>query len=187
MAKSKAKTRRIVLDTNVILFEAQSIFKFQDCEIHIPISVIEEIDRFKRDIGENGRNARQFSRFIDVLRAEGSLAKGVKLEKSNSLLYISVDINLVDALEGYDEDKADNRILGTAIHLQKAFPESVVELITKDINLRIKADVFGVKARDYEPDSVSVEELYAVFVEISVNPGLIITQISDCIKIYVRN
>lgn len=173
MAKSKSKTRRIVLDTNVILFEAQSIFKFQDCEIHIPISVIEEIDRFKRDIGENGRNARQFSRFIDVLRSEGSLAKGVRLEKTNSILYISVDINLVDALEGYDEEKADNRILGTAIHLQKAFPDSTVELITKDINLRIKADVFGVKARDYEPDSVSVEELYAGYVEISVNPGVI--------------
>jgi PhoH-like ATPase len=67
--------RKIVVDTNVILFDALAINKFKAADIYIPFSVIEEIDRFKRDLGENGRNARHFSRFVDVLRDKGSLAK----------------------------------------------------------------------------------------------------------------
>lgn len=178
MSRSKSvptssKKRKLILDTNVILFEAQSIYKFLECDIHIPITVIEEVDRFKRDIGENGRNARQFSRFIDELRSQGSLAKGINLEKSKSTLFINIDFNLDEGLEGFDEAKADNRILATALFLQKQHPDCSVELITKDINLRIKADVFGVKSKDYEPDNVSVEEMYSGYVEVNVNPQVI--------------
>jgi PhoH-like ATPase len=71
--------RKIVVDTNVILFDALAINKFKNADIYIPFSVIEEIDRFKRDLGENGRNARHFSRFVDVLRDQGSLSQGVSL------------------------------------------------------------------------------------------------------------
>ena len=70
-ARPKDTVRKVVVDTNVILFDALAIKKFREADIHIPISVIEEVDRFKRDLGENGRNARQFSRFIDQLRAQG--------------------------------------------------------------------------------------------------------------------
>ena len=83
--------RKIVIDTNVILFDALAINKFRNADIYVPFVVIEEIDRFKRDLGENGRNARQFSRFIDVLRGKGSLAEGVLLENSGSYLYVSSD------------------------------------------------------------------------------------------------
>src|SRR5688500_8971775 len=82
--KSHGNDRKIVIDTNVILFDALAINKFPNADIYIPFAVIEEIDRFKRDLGENGRNARQFSRFVDVLRSQGSLAEGVPLEKANS-------------------------------------------------------------------------------------------------------
>ncbi len=81
----KKQRRKVVVDTNVILFDAFAITKFKDADIHIPISVIEEIDRFKRDSGENGRNARQFSRFVDLLRDKGSLAAGVQLDNSEIL------------------------------------------------------------------------------------------------------
>ena len=111
--------RIVVIDTNVILFDAQAIYKFHNSDIHVPISVIEEIDRFKRELGENGRNARQFSRLMDVLRAGGSLRHGVKLEQTGSKVFVDMDIDL-DSIPSGDLDlrKADNRILACAMALQ---------------------------------------------------------------------
>lgn len=166
-------SRKVVVDTNVILFDALAIKKFRNADIHIPISVIEEIDRFKRDLGENGRNARQFSRFIDLLRAQGPLGKGVKLESSMSTVFVNTDFSVEGMPRELDPTKADNRILATAIALQKQFPQALVELITKDINLRIKADVFSVNAKDYEPEKVDVEEMYEGHKEIEVDPDVI--------------
>ncbi|PIU00059.1 MAG: phosphate starvation-inducible protein PhoH [Bdellovibrionales bacterium CG10_big_fil_rev_8_21_14_0_10_45_34] len=172
MAKSVG-SKVVIIDTNVILFEAQAIYKFLDSDIYIPISVIEEVDRFKRDIGENGRNARHFSRLIDTLRSKGALADGIPLEKTNSRIFVSMD-HVVDGLPPeLDREKADNRILATALALKKENPNWNVELITKDINLRIKADVFGVKAKDYEPEAVSVDEMYSGVAELEVEPDLI--------------
>lgn len=170
---SSSARRRVVVDTNVILFDALAIKKFVDADIHVPISVIEEVDRFKRDLGENGRNARQFSRFIDHLRAQGPLSKGVKLENTTSIVYVSTDYDFAGMPRELDHTKADNRILATALGLRKEFPGAMVELITKDINLRIKADVFGVIARDYEPEKVDIEEMYRGHREIDVDPEII--------------
>ena len=172
-ATSDTTTRKVVVDTNVILFDALAIKKFIGADIHIPISVIEEIDRFKRDLGENGRNARQFSRFIDLLRAEGPLSKGVKLESSKSTVFVNTDFHVDGMPPELDSTKADNRILATALALQIQYPKASVELITKDINLRIKADVFGVNAKDYEPEKVDVEEMYEGHKELDVDPELI--------------
>lgn len=163
---AKNKRRKIVLDTNVILFDAFAIMKFKEADIHIPISVIEEVDRFKRDPGENGRNARQFSRFVDMLREKGSLAEGVQLDNSESVVHINNDFTVSGLPNEFNMEKADNRILGTAIFLQKQHPRIKVELITKDINLRIKADVLGVVASDYEPEGLSDEELYEGYQEL---------------------
>lgn len=169
MSADKKQQRRVILDTNVILFDAQAIFKFKDAFVYIPITVIEEIDTFKRELGENGRNARQFSRFIDVLRSQGSLATGVKLDKGGGTLIITTDNYTQNLDKSLDPDKADSRILATAIHLQAHHRNDVTELISKDINLRIKADVFGVSARDYEPDSVSMDEMYSGYIEVEVD------------------
>ncbi len=159
----------VVVDTNVILFDAQAIFKFKDAVVHIPISVIEEIDRFKRDMGENGRNARQFSRYIDDLRSKGQLSKGVPVGKSNSKIAIRADWDMSGLPKELDVEVIDNRILGVAMCLQRANPGAKVELISKDINLRIRADVFGIKARDYEPETVVFEEMYTGFKEIELD------------------
>jgi len=170
---SKQKRSKIVVDTNVILFDAFAITKFKDADIHIPFSVIEEVDRFKRDPGENGRNARQFSRFVDMLREKGSLASGVQLDNSETFVYINTDYQLSGLPNEIDHGKADNRILATAIALQKQHPRIKVELITKDINLRIKADVLGVNSRDYEPDGDNQEELYEGYLELDLSPAQI--------------
>ena len=170
---AKSKRRKIVVDTNVILFDALAITKFQDADVHIPISVIEEVDRFKRDPGENGRNARQFSRFVDMLREKGSLAGGVLLDNSETMIWVNTDFGTGGLPNELDPAKADNRILSTAISLQKQHPRNKVELITKDINLRIKADVMGVIARDYEPEGSSNEDLYEGYLEIDLSPGQI--------------
>lgn len=172
-SSGNGRKRKIVMDTNVILFDAQALFKFREADIYFPIAVLEEIDRFKRDIGENGRNARQFSRFIDGLRAEGSLTQGVPLEKSQSRIFVTIDYGLTGVPKELDKDNPDNRILATALTLKKQYPEYQVELVTKDTNLRIKADVYGIEARDYEPDSVSVDELYSGLKEIEVDPDFI--------------
>lgn len=167
---SKSKRRKIVVDTNVILFDAQAILRFGEADVHIPISVIEEIDKFKRDQGENGRNARQFSRFVDVLRAKGSLSQGVQLDNTETMVYISTDLMLGGMPPEFDQVKADNRILNTAMALQKQHPRTKVELITKDINLRIKADVYGIYAKDYEPTDVSQENMYEGYLELELSP-----------------
>jgi len=170
---SKSKRRKIVLDTNVILFDAFAILRFGEADVHIPISVIEEVDKFKRDQGENGRNARQFSRFVDVLRAKGSLAQGVQIDNSETMVFINTDMMLAGMPSELDAAKADNRILNTALSLQKQYPRLQVELITKDINLRIKADVYGIFAKDYEGSDNNQDNMYEGYQEIQVTPAQI--------------
>ncbi len=172
-ATPKAKRRKVVIDTNVILFDAFALLKFGDADIHIPFAVIEEVDKFKRDQGENGRNARQFSRFVDVLREKGSLANGVQIDNHETMVYITTDLGMSGLPAELDQAKADNRILSTALALQKQHPRTKVELITKDINLRIKADVYGIYATDYDNSNVDQESLYEGYLEINVTPDKI--------------
>lgn len=165
--------RKIVVDTNVILFDALAINKFKNADIYIPFSVIEEIDRFKRDLGENGRNARHFSRFVDVLRAQGSLAQGVALENSHSYVYVISDFNFSGLPSEMNLSVPDHRILATAYILMLQNAKAVVELVTKDINLRIKADVFDIDAKDYDPENTQLEEMYKGVKEVELNPDQI--------------
>lgn len=162
--------RKIVVDTNVILFDALAINKFKAADIYIPFSVIEEIDRFKRDLGENGRNARHFSRFVDVLRDQGSLAQGVALETSKSFVFVISDFNFTGLPSEMNLSIPDHRILATAYSLKAQNPKAEVELVTKDINLRIKADVFGIDARDYDPENTHLEDMYKGIKEIDLEP-----------------
>jgi PhoH-like ATPase len=149
-----------ILDTNVLLFDSQAIHKFGNNQVVIPITVIEELDRFKKDLNENGRNARQFSRMMDELRAKGSLSKGVQLQGGGTLKVV-LDSNQAALRDELLEQKADNRILAVAYAEAQAHGAARVHLVTKDTNLRIKADALGVLAEDYETSHVSIEELYA--------------------------
>jgi PhoH-like ATPase len=151
--------KAFILDTNVLLFDPQALFKFGSNDIIIPIVVIEEIDRFKREMSENGRHARLFSRLIDEMRADGELSKGVKLP-NGGLLTVELGSHQPLPME-LQMEKADNRILALAISLKKEQPKRPVVFVTKDVNLRIKADALGITAEDYEPESVEPDQLYA--------------------------
>lgn len=170
MALPGRSERKVVVDTNVILFDALAINKFKGADVYIPFSVIEEIDRFKRDLGENGRNARHFSRTVDVLREKGSLADGVAMDK-NSYVYVVSDFKFDKLPAEMNLGLPDNRILATAYCLGIENPNADVELVTKDINLRIKADVFGISAKDYDPDNTQIEEMYTGLKELEFDPA----------------
>lgn len=151
--------KNFVLDTNILLLDPLSIFKFGKNNVTIPLVCIEELDRFKKDQNENGRNARYFSRVIDDLRRKGSLINGIELENGGKLI-IADHMNLVDSKQKLLlVEKNDNFILGTAIALHKK--DKNVILVTKDTNLRIKADVVGIMAEDYISSDRSFEDFYS--------------------------
>ena len=167
MAASSKKV--FVLDTNVLLHDPKAIFHFQEHDVVIPIVVIEEIDHFKKDQTEIGRNARNVSRMMDRLRGQGSLSKGVKME-GGGILKVDVTTHAYDIqFFSLDKHKVDNHILGCAQELLKVRKEKVV-LVTKDTNLRIKADAMGLQAEDYTTDRVELEELYTGFDTWEVSP-----------------
>ncbi len=153
--------KNYVLDTNVLLHDPQAILRFSDNNVILPLTVIEEIDRFKKDQSETGRNARQISRMIDAFRLRHKLVDGVPLENGGTLkvaIYKEEFLQkLPPELRG---DRGDNRILAVARDLQQNAEEGTVFFVTKDINLRIKADTIGMRAEDYQNDKIPVEELY---------------------------
>jgi len=154
-----------VLDTNVLLHDPQSLFKFEDNDLILPITVIEEIDGFKKDQNETGRNARHVSRLLDALRAKNPLMEGAPLEGGGMLKVEKCSEESLQRLPpDLRSDRADNRILAVAMKMQRLTDLPVV-FVTKDTNLRIKADALGLKAEDYESDKVSLEDLYTGTVE----------------------
>jgi len=160
-----------VLDTNVILFDPQAMVKFGNNDIVIPIAVVEEIDKFKREMSELGRHARLFSRLLDDMRTGGELSKGVKLP-NGGVLSVELGGGLQLPVE-MSMDKVDNRILALAMALKKDQPRRPVIFVTKDINLRIKADALGITAEDYEPSSVEPDQLYAGTAVLSVDAAMV--------------
>jgi len=154
--------KNFILDTNVLLHDPQSLFKFQENNIIIPITVIEEVDRFKKDMNETGRNARQISRILDTMREKGSLATGIPLPGGGILRvemfsekfyqHLPVDLRV---------DSGDNRILAVALNMRDRDPAHNLIFVTKDTNLRIKADVIGLIAEDYESDKIDIQDLYS--------------------------
>ena len=153
--------KSFVLDTNVLLHDPQALFRFEDNDLIIPMTVIEEIDRFKKELSETGRNARQFSRIMDGLRTKAKLIEGVELETGG---HLRVDLYTEEHMKGLPPelrtDRGDNRILAVALDV-KSRSDKMVILVTKDTNLRIKADAIGLTAEDYESDKVSLEDLYS--------------------------
>jgi PhoH-like ATPase len=148
-----------ILDTNVLLHDPESLFSFEDNSIVLPLSVIEELDRIKRRGDEVGRNARDASRRLDDLRLRGRLSEGVDLPNGGSIRIELNGIKTYDLLNGVDLNNVDNRILALAYNLRNSANGPVV-LVTKDLNLRIKADVLGVSTEDFYSDKVDYHKLY---------------------------
>jgi PhoH-like ATPase len=166
--------KNFVFDTNVLLHDPGAILKFEDNDVIIPIYVIEEIDTFKRDMSELGRNAREISRLLDRFREQGNLGEGVELP-DGGLLRVSLNTSVKDPdfADLLGSDQKDNLILRVALNAKESTPERPTILLTKDTNLRLRADALGLEAVNYEERSVSLGEVYAGTCELTVPNSLI--------------
>jgi PhoH-like ATPase len=177
--------KHFVIDTNVLLHAPDSLFVFEEHEVIIPFTVIEELDRFKRDEGERGRNARECIRHLDRLRQVGQLTQGVRWGQVSDLMpgrvplspdpsrtgVVRVDTEAHPRPPMLQEDKPDNRIIATAWDLHQRGVN--VTFITKDLNARIKADALGLRTEDFENQKVNAHTLYRGFTALDVPSDLI--------------
>jgi PhoH-like ATPase len=162
--------RCFLLDTNVLLHDADSITSFEDNNVILTVEVLEELDNFKRGNDEKARNARRVIRTIDSLRNGQSLSKGVNLPDGGKL-YITVTSYVDHLPKGMDKSSMDNRILSVACALDNAGAD--IEFITKDINARVKANALGIKTNDYLTRRVNFDELYTGISEHEVSDEII--------------
>jgi PhoH-like ATPase len=162
--------KNYVLDTNVLLHDPRAIFKFEDNDVIIPIFCIEEVDQFKREGSERGRNARQIARLLDDLRDQGgSLSKGVKLD-SGGMLRVAVPPSRPELPSAIDKGAMDAAILQTAFDVREADGGRPTIFVTMDTNLRIRADALGMVAETYENQRVEAESLDSGVKDIEVDP-----------------
>ena len=161
---SKAKEQKIfVLDTSVIIFEHISIMNFDEHDVAIPITVLEELDNFKKGNDTKNFEAREFTRLLDKLAKDQMLQKWNPLNgsKKGKFKVLMSGASQIDATKVFDEGKADHRILNSALKLQEEEKSKKVILVTKDINLRLKAKSLGLHADDYNTGKVkNVNSLY---------------------------
>jgi len=163
--QAKQERRIFVLDTNVLMHDPTAIFRFEEHDVYIPMTVLEELDAGKKGLSESARNVRQVSRFLDELMRDATkkdIDRGLSLPTAvpvnhgkrppGGRLYFQTQLLesvLPDSLPGHG---ADNAILANTLALQQNFPAARVTLVSKDINLRIKAAIVGVQAEDYSSD-----------------------------------
>jgi len=163
-----------ILDTNVILSEPKALLNFQDNIVIIPMVVIEEIDKFKKDTGQLGYSARNFSREIDKLRTKGSLIDGVATENGGIIQIVQFKTKQLMCYE-LDLSINDNIILATACKIRDDENNSTnnVTLVSRDVNVRIKGDIMGLNTETYTTDSVNFSNLSKGFRTLLVNGDII--------------
>lgn len=159
--QGKKLPKIFVLDTNIILHDYKAIHHFQENDIVIPITVLEELDKFKKGHDTLSFNAREFMREIDRLTDRKKLGRnGVPIAKHLGNLMIELSHPFPDELKGcFQDDIPDHRILATAIWVKAEHPDRFVALVTKDVNLRMKAKAVGMEAQDYLTDRIEESRL----------------------------
>lgn len=164
LEKKESKRKIFVLDTSVILFDHNAVQSFQENDVAIPITVLEELDNFKKGNDTKNFEAREFIRFVDGLAGKAILKDWIKLDGPKSGRFRVVMHSLkrkMDANQIFSEKKADHNILNAAITLAEEEKDASVYLVTKDINLRLKAKAVGVQAADYETGKIEdIDKLY---------------------------
>jgi PhoH-like ATPase len=159
--------KNYVLDANILIHDPQSIFQFADNTVVIPVGVITEIDRFKKEMTDRGYSARAVVRLLDGLRNGHRLSQGVPLDTGGELrVYCEPDAVLRGAT-----GPADLELLRVANAIKKVEPDVPVIIVTKDINLRIRADAAGLRAEDYETDRVNFAEVAGDDQELTLSPA----------------
>jgi PhoH-like ATPase len=161
--------KHFVLDTNVLLHNSAALYMFDDNEVVIPFTVLEELDKFKSQNDDIGRSAREVIRQLDKLRAKGHLAQGVKWNGHGGR--IRVEFSTDDRPRWLREDQPDNRIIGVAWSLKEKGLHTI--LITKDINVRLKSDALGIQTEDFEAQKVDSDRLYTGYLNLTVPTTII--------------
>ncbi|MBV9949975.1 MAG: PhoH family protein, partial [Myxococcales bacterium] len=171
--------KNYVLDTNVLLHDPHAIFRFEDNNVIIPIYAIEEVDQFKREGSERGRNARAIARLLDELRDRGgALSKGVALE-SGGTLRVAVPSKRLELPSAIDHTAMDQAILQTAFDIRENDGGRPTVFVTMDTNLRIRADALGMVAQTYENQRVEIDRLTSGMIELDVDGDEIDTFFRD--------
>ncbi|MFA7242018.1 MAG: PhoH family protein [Sulfuricellaceae bacterium] len=158
--KASAQSKFFVLDTNVLMHDPSSLFRFEEHDVFLPMITLEELDDHKKGMTEVARNARQASRFLDeiVSGTASDIEKGFSLARrghgSSGRLFLQTKVMNGDIPAALPTTKADNQIIGVVMNLQKEYPKRQVILVSKDINMRIKARALGFAAEDYFNDKV---------------------------------
>ena len=164
--KMPTNKKIFILDTNVLIHDPKAMFSFTGAYIGIPSVVLEELDQFKGEGTERGRNSRQTIRSLDELREKGSLRDGVAINDGGSIQILFYDDTVLKKTPLIRSAGGDNEILLTALMMKQEGYEVI--FISKDINARVKADALGITAEDYSKERVSEEEFYQGWLKISV-------------------
>jgi len=161
VSRFPASARLFVLDTNVLMHDPTSLFRFEEHDVYIPMATLEELDNNKKGVSEVSRNARQASRYLDELisHTDTSIPDGIGLDafgdkRASGRLYLQTEAITGELPARLASGKSDNQIIGVVKHLQDVHPQREVILVTKDINMRIKARALGLAAEDYFNDKV---------------------------------
>jgi len=175
-ADTAGATKVFVLDTNVLMHDPTSLFRFEEHDVYLPMMTLEELDNHKKGMSEVARNARQVSRTLDALIAnidDDAIEAGIPLAKlgnkdAKGRLHFQTRLNGAALPEGLPSGKADNQILGVVRALEAEQPGRAIVLVSKDINMRIKARALGLAAEDYFNDHVleDTDLLYAGIVQL---------------------
>jgi PhoH-like ATPase len=159
--------KHFVLDTNILIHDPRAILQFEENEVVIPIFVLEEIDQFKKEASERGRNAREVARMLDGYRqGNHRLSEGAPLPTGGKLRVAAGQRSVPTTLR--ESQIADHLILGVALDVRESNPNDQTIFVTKDVNLRLRADALGLKAMDYEADRIDIDELYSGMTEVNV-------------------
>jgi PhoH-like ATPase len=164
--------KNYVLDTNVLLHEPRALYAFADNNVIIPIYVLEEIDTFKKDQNELGRSARQVARLLDQHRNEEGGLSHAQPTESGGTVRVALSKSPIKN-PSYDSRSMDQRILEIALEVRDAEPSVPTILVTKDVNMRIRGDALGLHTVDFEPERISIEELYPGNRELIVPAGTV--------------
>jgi PhoH-like ATPase len=160
--------KHFVLDTNILIHDPRAIFQFEENEVVIPIFVLEEIDQFKKEASERGRNAREVARLLDGFRADGAkLSEGAALTNGGRLRVLAGTQRAIPTTLR-ESQIADHLILSVALDVRELHPADQTIFVTKDVNLRLRADALGLVAMDYEAGRIDIDELYSGITEVEV-------------------
>lgn len=164
--KTASKSKKLfVLDTNVLIHDPHALFAFEKSIVGIPSIAIEELDSFKREATDRGRNARESVRMLDELREKGSLRDGVQIDNGAIVQVLFLPYEKLPQTP-FQPDTADNKILLiTLIYKEKGYD---VRFISKDLNARVKADILGIESEDYKKESISIDNFYRGWTHLTV-------------------